>query len=486
MQTFFAYHFLQALAFSLLNSLWQMAFLWIVYSLFKSLLQLNAQKSYRGLVLIQLTGFCWFFYTFITAFTLPQISSYINFSELNQPFIAEKLLPVIGVVYLFFVLVFGAKFLIQFTSLKDLRNNETNDISTKWKTFVAETSNRLNIKKDVAIKISKSITTPLTIGFIKPIILIPIASINNLTAAQLEAVLLHELAHIKRQDYIINLLLMMIDVLMFFNPFSKCISKQIDIERELCCDDMVLHQNCSSTIYAEALLTIAKSQLQVQPVFGALTAVASNNQLKDRIKKILSIEVENKNVFWLNKQMLFPLFFGVMLFFLIGFINTNVKRIVSENIGDANSDISFINTTTKTNSQSSIIENKIDKTVKVKAKKNTTKVITDNNETVLIENRKTLEKGFQFIGKLATEDKNRNVLTAYNSEEELLNNSETTNDEVTVNATIDKHPTTTIQRFFVPATTKSASSFIVITTTEKEDGKKVVKIEIVKGDSKVE
>ena len=115
MQTFFAYHFLQALAFSLLNSLWQMAFLWIVYSLFKSLLQLNAQKSYRGLVLIQLTGFCWFFYTFITAFTLPQISSYINFSELNQPFIAEKLLPVIGVVYLFFVLVFGAKFLIQFT-----------------------------------------------------------------------------------------------------------------------------------------------------------------------------------------------------------------------------------------------------------------------------------------------------------------------------------------------------------------------------------
>ena len=110
---------------------------------------------------------------------------------------------------------------------------KTNDISTKWKTFVAETSNRLNIKKDVAIKISKSITTPLTIGFIKPIILIPIASINNLTAAQLEAVLLHELAHIKRQDYLINLLLMMIDVLMFFNPFSKCISNQINIEREL-------------------------------------------------------------------------------------------------------------------------------------------------------------------------------------------------------------------------------------------------------------
>ena len=486
MQTFFAYHFLQALSFALLNSLWQMALLWIAYSFIKHLLQFNAQWSYRGLVMLQVAGFGWFVYTFITAFSLPQISSCINFSQINQPFIVEKLLPVAGVIYLFFVLVFTAKFLMQFTSLKGLRNNETSEISAKWKTFVKETAQHLQIKKEVIIKVSKNITTPLTIGFLKPIILIPIASINNLNATQLEAVLLHELAHIKRQDYLINLLLMMIDVLMFFNPFSKCISKQIDIEREICCDDMVLQQNYSSTVYAAALLNIAKSQLQAQPVFGALTAVAPNNQLKDRIKRILNLEVEHKNNFWLNKQLLFSISFGIVLFLLIGFINTNVKSIVSENIVETNQSMAFINTKVKANIQPIIYEEKSNKKAKKINKKIGVKKVEENNETALSENRKMLEKGFQYIGKLATAEKSNHILTSNKNEDEALSNTEDINDEITINTAFEKHPTTTVQRFFVPASSKSAASVIVVTTTEKEDGKKVVTIEIDKGNSKLE
>jgi beta-lactamase regulating signal transducer with metallopeptidase domain len=86
----------------------------------------------------------------------------------------------LALVYLFFVFVFTLKFLNQFISLKDVRSKELIAISTKWQDFVKTTASSLNIKRNIIIKISKSVVTPLTIGFIKPIILIPIAAINHL------------------------------------------------------------------------------------------------------------------------------------------------------------------------------------------------------------------------------------------------------------------------------------------------------------------
>lgn len=486
MQTFFAYHFLQSLSFALLNSLWQMAFLWIVYSFVKSVLQLNAKASYRGLVFIQFAGFAWFIRTFFVAFSLPEINSYFNIFETTQSFFTNKLLAVVAVIYLFFVLVFATKFLIQFATLSTLRKNNTANISSKWQTFVSNTSRQLNIKKTVVVKISKNITTPLTIGFLKPVILIPIASINNLTVAQLEAVLLHELAHIKRQDYIVNLVLMLIDTLLFFNPFSKCISKQIAIERELCCDDMVLQQNYSSTEYATALLTIAKLQLQAQPVFGALQAVSSSRQLKERVKRILNIEEEKTKTIWLNKQIVFAVSFGLILFLLIGFINTSVKNIITDNNTATNTNIAFTNTSFKPIQQVATAKHNTTRKRPAKAKKTIKENITAIVTNELAENRKTLKKGFEFIGKLATENKNVSTQTSFENDEDIVTNIAENTNEIAINAAFEKHPTTTVQQFFVPATSKSAASIIVVTTTEKEDGKKIVKIEIEKGNSKVE
>jgi bla regulator protein BlaR1 len=110
----------------------------------------------------------------------------------------------------------------------------------EWRLFVNRIAGQLNIKKKIQVFLSDTVTTPLTIGFLKPVILIPVASINHLTTDQLEAVLLHELAHIKRYDYLVNIILSVVEISLFFNPFTQLLSKNIRKERENSCDDWVL------------------------------------------------------------------------------------------------------------------------------------------------------------------------------------------------------------------------------------------------------
>ena len=488
MQSFFAYHFLQSLAFSLLNSLWQMAFLWIVYNVIAALFTIKSATNFKLLVAAQTTGFLWFIYTLFISLNSNNVSCYENISSIYSPFIQEKLLPLIAVIYLFFAFVYISRFFIQFYSLKGIRNSEVLPIADKWQLFINDTKDQLNIKQTIELKISKTITSPLTIGFIKPIILLPIAALNNLTTQQLEAILLHELAHIKRNDYFVNLLIQFANAVMFFNPFSKYIGCMIEKQRELSCDDTVLNHNYSNNQYAEALLNVAKFQLQGQALFGTMTAVNTNQQeLKHRIKRILNIETENKNQLLFSKQIGFSLFFGLLLFALIGFININVKKVIADGVPVA-SNTSYLSQPIATNYKS----NKIgySKTIKDEEKHKASKRISEKdnltkNELALETNRKTLAQGFKMLGKLASENNNptEKINTANTLDEDILSNDE---NNITITSTVENHPTTSVQKYFVPATSKSSASMIIVTTTEKENGEKVVKIEIEKGESRVE
>ena len=491
MQPFFAYHFLQSLAFSLLNSLWQMALLWIFYNIILTFFSIKASTHFKLLVAIQATGFLWFLCTLIKSYYLHNTWNYESVFSISTPFIQERILPLTAIIYLFFVFVFITKFFIQFNNLKNIRQKELLPISNDWQEFINNAKINIDIAKNIQIKISRTIVTPLTIGFLKPIILIPVAAINGLTAKQLEVILLHELAHIKRNDYFINLLLMLVDAVMFFNPFSKYISRLIDKQRELSCDDAVLEYNYSNSLYAEALLNVAKSQMQANSLFGVMPAVNNNQQdLIHRIKRILNIETENNATYFFTKQMCFSCLFGILLFTLIGFININVKKVIAEGIPVAENS-SFILRPIATNYHQENIAKK--STIKTSVTHNTIKKLTRNKQSEQIEyslqvKRKTVEQGLQMIGKLATNNIFSETTTVVATPENdiVLNNSDFENNNTVITPAVDNRPTTAVQRFFVPATSKSAASIIVVSTTEKEDGKKIVKIEIEKGNSKVE
>jgi hypothetical protein len=131
------------------------------------------------------------------------------------------------------------------------------------------------------------------IGAIKPVILLPIATMNHLSTEQVEAILLHELAHIRRHDYLLNIFQTIAEALLFFNPFVWLISRVIRREREHCCDDMVISCNASPLSYAQALAILENDRINTNQL--ALAATGNKNQLLNRIKRIMEMKKSNIN-----------------------------------------------------------------------------------------------------------------------------------------------------------------------------------------------
>ncbi|GAC1421382.1 MAG: hypothetical protein NVSMB67_16030 [Flavisolibacter sp.] len=126
----------------------------------------------------------------------------------------------------------------------------------------------------------------MTIGFFKPIILLPVSAFNNLTLQQAEAVLLHELSHIRRCDYLINFCVNLMHTLLYFNPFAKLFITSIEQERENCCDQLVVQYGYDRISYASALLNLEKVAAYQMLVLGA----TGKRYLFNRIEKIIGRE----------------------------------------------------------------------------------------------------------------------------------------------------------------------------------------------------
>lgn len=120
---------------------------------------------------------------------------------------------------------------------------------------------KLNIRQRVQLFGSGIVKSPITTGFIKPIILLPISLLTGLTPEQFEAIIAHELAHIKRNDYLINIVQTLIDTVFFFHPGVWYISAQIRKERELACDDIALNLTKDPVAYAKALTLVQENDL---------------------------------------------------------------------------------------------------------------------------------------------------------------------------------------------------------------------------------
>jgi beta-lactamase regulating signal transducer with metallopeptidase domain len=294
---------LQALGYAIANSLWQMALVWIVYVLLNSLLKFKSETKYRIAVAAQVTGFAWFIITL--QFYYQQCSQALEVAEavylqtgdqntfviasekgsLLSYFIkAEQVLPYLSVAYLLLLAFLTIKWFRAYRYTQLVKLNGLHKIDVDWKLFVTKVAGQLGIKQKVRIYLSEIVHSPITIGFLKPVILVPIASITHLTPQQLEAVILHELAHIKRHDYILNIVLSIIELGLFFNPFTRLITKSVSKERENSCDDWVLQYQYSPSMYAEALLRIAV--LQKSPSM-AMYAVKTKGELLSRVQRMV-------------------------------------------------------------------------------------------------------------------------------------------------------------------------------------------------------
>lgn len=292
----FGTNFLQALGWAVLNSLWQLAFLWVFFQVMLTLgVNRSATKSRLAAFLLSI-GFCWFLYTLIAHWiidpdaikrSLVAIGSFetgrISWNEQLQ-----MILPYASLTYLILLIIPTVQFIRNYRFVQVLRATGLSKCHVDLRIFVQRFAARMGIHKPVHIYISELITSPVTIGFLKPIILMPIAAINHLSQKQLEAILLHELSHIRRYDYFINLVINFIRTVLYFNPFVKLFAKTIEREREKSCDEMVMQFEYDPHGYASALLFLEKNNFVRQTI-----AVAASGQRRDllhRIEKILGIE----------------------------------------------------------------------------------------------------------------------------------------------------------------------------------------------------
>jgi len=175
-----------------------------------------------------------------------------------------------------------------------LKRTKLSPVNEHWDQRVQQLAERLKVKQAVAFVESGLAKAPMVIGHLKPLILIPIGFINALPASEVEAILIHELAHIRRRDYLVNLLQSFMEVVFFFNPAVMWISQLIKAERENCCDDIAISEAGSKANYIQALLSCQEYQLAAP---GLSMAMAKNKgDLLNRVKRIVNNNNQSLNV----------------------------------------------------------------------------------------------------------------------------------------------------------------------------------------------
>lgn len=285
---------LQAIGWTLIHSLWQAA---IVYVLLCALLRavpgLPARAKYACGVLALGAIVAWCAHTLgrhwpaAGAGVGTGIRATVSAaSERNLLRILDEAIPWLMMAYGLGLGLMIGRLLIGFSEIRKLRRSGL-EVGGELAENLQRLATRFALKRPVMLRQSPMVAVPMVIGLLRPVILLPPSCIETLSPAALEAVLLHELAHIRRADFLVNILQSVLEAILFFNPCVRLISAMLRREREHCCDDLVVSQSVHPFEYAAVLASLAAGGRQ--PAF-ALAARDSRYPLLTRIKRITTME----------------------------------------------------------------------------------------------------------------------------------------------------------------------------------------------------
>jgi TonB family protein len=155
-------------------------------------------------------------------------------------------------------------------------------------TVVMRLAKLMSVRRPMRVLISSMADSPSVVGWLRPVILLPTATLMGLTPLQLESILAHEIAHVRRYDYLVNMLQMVVETLLFYHPAVWWTSKRIRLERELCCDDLAVRFSGNALRYARALTRLEKMRLTAPQVAMASTG----GPLLYRIQRIVGVSAK--------------------------------------------------------------------------------------------------------------------------------------------------------------------------------------------------
>lgn len=298
----------QALGTTLVHSLWQgalmLALLLLVWPRIQAA-RLRYQLAYGALCSMTLMSAGTFAWVYEPANTTNIQTSEPVFSEVFLPimdaasvgaattFSPEAWYPLLVgfwvVGFAFFLLKLGGGMLY----LRRLRSTATVLEDHTWQHRADELAQRLALTRPVLLLESALIHTPLTLGLLKPLILMPIGLINQLSASEVEAILAHELAHIARRDWLFNLLQAFMETLFYYHPVVWWLSHRIRAERENCCDDVAVALSGNPLMYVKTLVRLQEMARPTPLLAPAMHGSAfilrrKHRPMLMRIKRILN------------------------------------------------------------------------------------------------------------------------------------------------------------------------------------------------------
>jgi Zn-dependent protease with chaperone function len=163
-----------------------------------------------------------------------------------------------------------------------LRSTGVRPAQPEWHQRLETLISRVGVSRPVQLLVSPLVEVPTVVGWLKPVILAPVGALTGLPPDHVEALLAHELAHIRRYDYLVNMLQSVAEAVLFYHPAVWWISGQIRAERELCCDDLAVQASGDVVTYVHALAELESCR----PVRSGSALAANGGSLLDRIRRL--------------------------------------------------------------------------------------------------------------------------------------------------------------------------------------------------------
>ena len=200
--------------------------------------------------------------------------------------------PWLATIWLLGVAFFSARLTRGCWCVRNIRIRDNEPVEAAWMETLNDLRCRLGVSRPVQLLKSALVEVPTVIGWLRPVILVPAATVSGLTPGQLEALLAHELAHVRRLDYLVNAFQCLVETLMFYHPIVWWISRYVREERENCCDDLVIKVCGDRLEYARALATMEGLRGELPE----LAFAASGGSLLNRIRRLLGASGETGSV----------------------------------------------------------------------------------------------------------------------------------------------------------------------------------------------
>ena len=200
-------------------------------------------------------------------------------------------LPQIVLLWLVGVAFFSTRLVVGWIGAYRMAARYAHPASADWQRTLARTAAALKLRRAIRLLESAAVEVPTVIGWMRPVVLLPIASLSGLTPEQIEMILAHELAHIRRHDFIVNLLQAVVETLLFYHPAVWWMSRRIRVEREHCCDDVAVAMFGDPLQYARALTRF--EELRLDPAHAVLAS--NGGSLLTRIHRLVGARGESAN-----------------------------------------------------------------------------------------------------------------------------------------------------------------------------------------------